>query len=61
MKELGFSRSLCDPCVYFKWSDYGLVMWISWIDDMLCIGYPKDEDRCKKELCQSWSVMMWEN
>ena len=49
MKELGFSRSQCDPCVYYKWSNYGLTIWISWIDDMLCIGHPKDVEKCKKE------------
>ena len=42
MKQLGFQRSLCDPCVYYKWTNRGLVLWISWIDDMLCIGHPDD-------------------
>lgn len=41
MKKLGFTRSLCDPCAYYKWTNNRLVLWISWIDDMLCIGCPK--------------------
>lgn len=48
-KKLGFTRSQCDPCVYYKWNKNGLVMWISWIDDMLCIGCPKDVEKSKNE------------
>ena len=49
MKELGFARSLCDPCVYWKHTKLGLIVWISWIDDMLCIGHPNEVKRSKKE------------
>ena len=31
MKELGFTRSRCDPCVYWKWTTNGLLLWVSWI------------------------------
>lgn len=47
MSKLGFTRSLCDPCVYYKWINNRLVMWISWIDDMLCIGHPDDIEDSK--------------
>ena len=26
MRKLGFQRSLCDPCVYYKWTNKGLVI-----------------------------------
>ena len=47
MNEFGFSRSQCDPCVYYKWSDHKLVAMILWIDEMLCIGHPKDAEKFK--------------
>jgi hypothetical protein len=31
--SMGFVRSKADPCVYYKWSREGQVLWISWIDD----------------------------
>ena len=38
MMEMGMTRSTADPCLYFKWTAKGLVMIVSWIDDMLIIG-----------------------
>jgi len=39
MKRMGFRRSDADPCIYFRWSKKkGLIVWLSWIDDCLCIG-----------------------
>ena len=49
MKKLGFKRSLCDPCVYYKWTTNGLVLWISWIDDILCVGNHDDVMEPKNE------------
>ncbi len=38
MKEMKCSRSTTDPCLLFKWDPiWGLVMWLTWIDDKLCI------------------------
>jgi hypothetical protein len=36
-----FARSKADPCLFFKWTTYGLVVWISWVDDFLICG-PKE-------------------
>ena len=49
MKRMGFARSTSDPCIYYKWTKNGLLMWISWIDDMLCIGCHEDAERSKNE------------
>ena len=39
MKQMNFRRSDADPYIYFKWSKVnGLIVWISWIDDCLCLG-----------------------
>jgi Reverse transcriptase (RNA-dependent DNA polymerase) len=39
---LGFTRSIADPCLYFKWTDKGLCLWLSWVDDCLMMG-PEEE------------------
>jgi len=41
-RSMGYERSKIDPCLYFKWTAMGLVLWLSWVDDCLCVG-PKDE------------------
>ena len=42
---MGFKRSDSDPCLYFKNTDNGLVIWISWVDDCLLVGH---QDEVKK-------------
>jgi hypothetical protein len=39
--QLGCTRSDADPCLYFKWTDEGLVMCLSWVDDCFITG-PKE-------------------
>jgi len=36
---MGFQRSTSDPCLYFKNTEKGLVIWISWVDDCLLVGH----------------------
>jgi hypothetical protein len=35
---IGFARSKADPCLYFAWTDDGLVLWTSWVDDCFVCG-----------------------
>ncbi|MEM9078893.1 MAG: hypothetical protein AAGC43_17765, partial [Bacteroidota bacterium] len=35
-------RNKADPCVYFCWTDKGLNLWASWVDDLLSCGNEKD-------------------
>lgn len=37
-KAMKFDRSKADPCLYYQWTVYGLVLWISWIDDCFVVG-----------------------
>ena len=30
-----------NPCVYYKWTDKGLLIWASWVDDLLNVGPKK--------------------
>ena len=50
MRGMGLKRSTADPCLYYSWTDIGLVIIISWIDDNLIIGSPEVVARTKKEL-----------
>jgi hypothetical protein len=36
-----YGRSKADPCLYFRWTALGLILWLSWVDDCLVGG--KDE------------------
>jgi Reverse transcriptase (RNA-dependent DNA polymerase) len=38
MKDIKMKQSKADPCLYYKWTDDGLVLWKSWVDDLLGIG-----------------------
>ena len=41
-KSMSYQRSKADPCLHIRWTDGGLVAWLSWVDDYLVIG-PKHE------------------
>jgi hypothetical protein len=32
-KDMNYKRSKTDPCLYFCWTIYGLIIWLSWIMD----------------------------
>ena len=43
MSGLQFQKSVADPCLYFKWDDKdGLIVRLSWIDDLLVINKSKE-------------------
>ena len=33
-----FDHSKADPCLYFRWTEQGLTLWISWVDDCMSVG-----------------------
>ena len=47
---MDMKRSQADPCLYFNWTDKGLVLLVSWINDNLIIGNDKIPTITKKEL-----------
>ncbi len=50
IKSMKCERSSADPCLFFKWDlAWGLVMWLTWIDDKLCIANAKRVEH-EKEL-----------
>lgn len=34
-RHMTFERSKADPCLFFKWTEHGLVLWVTWVDDCL--------------------------
>ena len=52
MRFLLFKRSAVDPCLYWKDGKKGLTMWLSWVDDCLCIGQDNDVKREKSKLME---------
>ena len=38
MKDMSYNRSKADPCLFYYWGIFGLVLIVSWIDDMLAVG-----------------------
>ena len=50
MQYMKLKRSDTDPCLYFKWTGAGLLVWLSWVDDCLCIGPKEEVMKSKTEL-----------
>ena len=48
MKKLGNTRSKADPCIYYIWTNAGLVVWTSLIDNNLVMRPEKDMKKEKK-------------
>jgi hypothetical protein len=48
--SMGFVRSKADPCLYFKWSREGLVLWVSWIDDCLVMEPTDSVKAARKQM-----------
>gem|GEM_PF-6951265 len=54
MRRMNFERSRADPCLYYCWTNLGLVLWLSWIDDCLCMGPAEVVEEKKKELMKQF-------
>ena len=37
-RSMQYGRSKADPCLYFKWTALGLILWLAWVDDCLVAG-----------------------
>ena len=52
LRGMGYMQSKADPCLYFKWTVYGLVIWLSWVDDCLICGQPKGVKIAKESMME---------
>ena len=48
MKKMVFSRSSANPCLYYAWTAVGLVVWLSWIENCICLEPPEAVEEDKK-------------
>jgi hypothetical protein len=52
-KKMEHKRSKASPCLYFAWTVAGLVLWMSWVDDLAVSRNPKAvatvKNKMKKE------------
>jgi hypothetical protein len=50
--QMEFKRSKADPCLFYKWTDAGLVLWVVIVDDCLGTGPTEELKKAKAELMQ---------
>jgi hypothetical protein len=50
LTDMKFKRSAIDPCLYYCWTMYGLVVWLSWIDDCLVAGDKREVEASKEQM-----------
>jgi hypothetical protein len=50
MQDMRMQRSTADPCLYYDWTDLGLVIILSWIDDNLIVSSKQAVSVTKQEL-----------
>ena len=56
MDDMGFQKSKVDPCMYFKWTEDGLVLILSWIDDLYIGGKKEAVLKVKAELMDHFEI-----
>ena len=49
-----YGRSTADPCLYYKWTEYGVIIWISWVDDCLITGTKDAVVHAKKQMMEQF-------
>jgi hypothetical protein len=50
LPDMNFKISAADPCLYHCWTMYGLVVWLSWIDDCLVAGDKRAVEAAKEQM-----------
>jgi hypothetical protein len=49
-------RSKADVCLFFQWTSAGLLLYLSWVDDILTTGSKHDVMEAKKALSQYFTL-----
>lgn len=47
-ENMRYDRSKADPCLHFKWTEHGLNLWVSHVDDNLNCGADESVDEAKE-------------
>lgn len=57
LKAVGPAKSKVDPCVYFRWVQNGINIWvISWVDDLLLCEHNHDVTECHEAIKQYFDL-----
>lgn len=54
IQDRQYERSKADPCLYYCWKYGRLVVMLSWIDDNLIAGHPRDVEQLKQDLMNAF-------
>lgn len=49
-KNMSFKRSKADPCLHFAWTILGLILWLSWVDDLFTTGNAQGVKKAKMQM-----------
>jgi hypothetical protein len=49
-------RSKADVCLFFQWTAAGLLLYMSWVDDIFISGKKEDVLRAKRSLAQHFTL-----
>ena len=49
-KFMNYERSKADPCLYFRWINGRIIIWLTWVDDCLIAGPKKEVIEAKKTM-----------
>ena len=54
MKKIKQQRSKADPCLYYRWTDNGLVLIVAWIDNNLIVHKTAGINEVKNKLMKQF-------
>ena len=56
VRKIKLNKSKADPCVFFRWTNHGLNLWTSWVDDILSCGQENDLRNGRTELKKYFGI-----
>jgi hypothetical protein len=56
MALVNAQRSRADECLFFQWTAAGLLLYMSWVDDILIAGKKEVVLRAKRSLAQHFTM-----
>ena len=54
MRRGRFKQSKADPSLFFAWTVFGLIIWMSWVDDCVVMGKKEGVLMAKKHLMKQF-------
>ena len=56
MMQNNATRSKADVCLFYEWTTTGLLLYLSWVDDILIAGAKEEVLRAKKALSRHFPL-----